>query len=135
MSPYAFLLSLVFAASIPGVARAQEAASYSAHSEVKAYAIIVGNNAGGAGQEDLQYAEADAKRMSSVLRELGGYQFQETQLLLTPSPLELWDAFETVQGQLAADHERGMDSVLFFYYSGHARASALDLGASQVAPW
>tara|TARA_R110002096_G_scaffold436038_3_gene665860 strand:- start:1686 stop:3374 length:1689 start_codon:yes stop_codon:yes gene_type:complete len=101
--------------------------------DLRAYAIVVGNNAGGPGQETLRYAEADAKRVLAVLSQLGDYNETQSKLLLTPSPSELWNAFEIVQARLEEDKKQGRESVLFFYYSGHARSSAIDLGPLRIS--
>ena len=50
-----FLLTLTLLLAAPTAARADDVASY---------AIVVGSNAGGPGQQDLQYAERDAKRVA-----------------------------------------------------------------------
>ncbi len=112
---------------------AQAQAPEPSTSAVRAYAIVVGNNAAGPGQETLRYAESDAHRVLDVLAQLGDYTKSQSELLLTPSPTELWNAFETVQGRLEEDRAAGRESVLFFYYSGHARSSAIDLGAQQIS--
>ncbi len=115
---------------IGAVARADSIAP--AKANPRAYAILVGNNLAGAGQSDLLYAESDAKRFQSVLRQLGGYDLAKPHLLLSPSPMELWNHFAQVQDHMEADASLGQDSVLFFYYSGHARSSAIDLGPQQI---
>src|ERR1700678_4097029 len=38
-----------------------------------AYAVVVGSNAGGAGQGPLRFAEGDAQRVAAVLREIGHF--------------------------------------------------------------
>jgi hypothetical protein len=50
----------------PQLARAQLATS-------EGYAIVVGSNPGGPGQESLRYAEEDANRVADLLVELGSY--------------------------------------------------------------
>ncbi len=132
--PRLLLLALIlFQLSLsPSPADADEGALL-AEAKPKAYAILVGNNAGGLGQSDLRYAEDDAARLQEVLRELGGYALQPSTLLLSPSPTELWKRFDSVQQQLEEDRRAGIESVLFFYYSGHARSNAIDLGRQQVA--
>jgi hypothetical protein len=98
-----------------------------------AYAIVVGSNPGGAGQESLRYAEDDARRMAAVLRELGGYQDGNVRLVLRPRPAQLYAAIDEVRARLAADAAAGRPALLFFYYSGHARAHALNLGTDELA--
>src|SRR5690606_25844171 len=39
-----------------------------------AYALVVGANRGGAGQERLRYAERDADNVAAVLTSIGGYR-------------------------------------------------------------
>ncbi len=124
-----FPLIVVLVLLTPSIAEGGEAPSAT---RVRAYAIVVGNNSAGSGQEPLRYAESDAKRVLSVLSELGGYQLQKSALLLSPSPSELWIALDAAQREIALDAKDGRDSVLFFYYSGHARSTALDLGPSRV---
>jgi hypothetical protein len=63
-------------------ARAQLATS-------EAYAIVVGSNPGGPGQEALRYAEEDANRVRDLLVELGSYRPDHIQRLLHPSASEL----------------------------------------------
>lgn len=123
----AFCVALLF----PGRIDAQ--APTPAAQDVRAYAIVVGNNAAGPGQESLRYAEADAKRVLAVLSQLGNYNETQSELLLTPSPSQLWNAFEQVQLRLEEDRNVGRESILFFYYSGHARSSAIDLGALRIS--
>lgn len=97
-----------------------------------AYALVVGNNPGGAGQETLRYAEADARRMAGLLRELGGYEASHVRVLLRPSAAELLSALDGIAAELTAEAGRGNQTKFFFYYSGHARASALNLGAEEL---
>src|SRR5687768_9063161 len=117
------ILSLLAAAwvSSPAHAAAQS-------DEVASYAVVVGSNAGGPGQQDLQFAERDAKRMAAVLRELGGYPAKHVTTVLAPTPERLLAAIDGLAETIAADTAAGRRTLVFFYYSGHARASALVLG-------
>jgi hypothetical protein len=94
----------------------------------RAYALLIGSNPGGAGQDTLRFAESDARRVRQVLTELGGYAPQNVTLLVHPGTLEVRDALDELRARVEADHARGHDATLFFYYSGHARASAMNLG-------
>lgn len=97
------------------------------------YAIVVGSNAGGPGQVDLQFAERDARRVAEVLRELGGYPAANVRTVLAPTPARLRGALDAVAAAVEADAAAGRRTLVFFYYSGHARATALVLGADEVA--
>lgn len=94
----------------------------------RAYALLIGSNPGGPGQDTLRFAERDARRVRQVLTELGGYAPQNVTLLVHPGVPEVRDALEVLRARVEADHARGEDATLFFYYSGHARASAMNLG-------
>jgi len=97
--------------------------------EVERYAVVVGNNLGQPIDGPLRYAEMDAARVASVLQEVGGVRPENTVLLQGK------DA-DTVRRALIAVNERvrsaGRSTVLLVYYSGHADAGALHLGASRL---
>src|SRR5258706_14182748 len=96
------------------------------------YAIVVGSNSGGPGQADLHLAEEDAKKVGALLVELGGYAPDQVDVVVQPSPGELRDRIAKLGERVAADATAGKQSRVLFYYSGHARASAIDLGADQL---
>jgi Caspase domain len=96
------------------------------------YALLVGSNEGGPGQRTLRYAEQDTERVAQVLTELGGYPAEHIERLLHPTAGQLLAALERVRARTAALSEQGVQTRFFFYYSGHARADALSLGAEPV---
>jgi hypothetical protein len=96
------------------------------------YALVVGSNAGGPGQTTLRYAEDDARRVGDVLRELGDTPRDHIDIVLSPSPNALRDHLEALSKRVAADTAAGKQARIFFYYSGHARASGIDLGAEEL---
>lgn len=96
------------------------------------YAIVVGSNAGGPGQASLRYAEDDAHRVAKVLTELGGYPADQVDVILHPSPGELRDHLAALAARVKADAAAGRQARVFFYYSGHARAQAIDLGRTEL---
>ncbi|HUJ27050.1 MAG TPA: caspase family protein, partial [Myxococcales bacterium] len=101
--------------------------SPAALAQVERFAVVVGNDLGQAPDVPLQYAESDAARMSAVLQEVGGVRPENLVLLRGQ------DA-STVRRTLIAVNDRvraaGGQSVLIVYYSGHADAGALHLGAT-----
>jgi len=121
------LLAAATALALPGRAAAD------AGDDVVPYAIVVGSNAGGPGQDDLRFAERDARRVAEVLRDLGGYPAANVRTVLAPTPSRLLAAIDTVAAAVAADQAAGRRTLVFFYYSGHARASGLVLGDDEVA--
>lgn len=126
-SPLSLLAATALAlGATAGTALAQSPA------ETRSYAIVVGSNPGGEGQETLRFAERDAANVAAVLKDLGGYPAGNVTLLLRPRGSELMTVLDRVESQLLADHARGLQSVVLFYYSGHAKAAALELGRDQV---
>jgi hypothetical protein len=110
-----------------GAARAEPA------TPVAMYALIVGSNAGGAGQLALRYAEDDAQRVAATLIELGGYPADAVDVVVRPTPDALRAHLERLGARVTADRAAGRQARVMFYYSGHARSTALDLGSEQLA--
>lgn len=109
---------------LAGTARADDA--------IANYAIVVGSNAAGPGQTALRYAEADARRVGQLLVELGGYKPEQVDVVTHPTPDQLRARINALADRLNADLAAGRQSRVFFYYSGHARATALDLGSDEL---
>ena len=108
------------------------AGTAAADDAVATYAIVVGSNAGGPGQTDLRYAEDDARRVGQLLVELGGYAPEQVDVVVHPTPDQLRAHVNALADKLNADLAAGRQSRVFFYYSGHARATALDLGSEEL---
>lgn len=126
----AALLGVVVAllSGVAGVGRA-EAAPQRRHA---AYALVIGSTRGGPGQEDLEFARDDAQRVRDVLVEIGGYAPEAVALVVDPSPATLLDALDGARAALAEHARRGEPALFLFYYSGHARATALDMGDDEL---
>jgi hypothetical protein len=99
---------------------------------IATYAIVVGSNAGGPGQTDLHYAEEDARRVAQLLTELGGYAPAQVDVVVHPTPDQLRERLASLDSRVQADVAAGRQARVFFYYSGHARAQAIDLGSSEL---
>lgn len=108
------------------------AAAAPAHAD-RTYAIVVGSNQGGAGQTDLRFAESDARRVGDLLVELGGYRRADITTIVKPDPDAILGAIDTIASRAAADAAADAKTTVFFYYSGHAKASALTLGTRELA--
>jgi hypothetical protein len=96
------------------------------------FALLVGSNQGGQGQNDLRYAERDTERVEQLLTSLGGYRPERVVRLSQPSVSELRAAIERIREAVQPLAANGTQSRFFFYYSGHARADALNLGNEQL---
>ncbi len=97
---------------------------------VTRYALVIGNDAGDRDEPQLRYAEHDADRFAATLVELGGFAPGDVVVLRGA------DA-EAARGALIALNDRirtqgAADTMLVVYYSGHADADALHLGASSL---
>src|SRR5206468_167163 len=89
------------------------------------FALIVGSNAPGPGQQELRYAEQDAAAMTAVLREVGGYPAANVVTALRPDRAGLLTAIGALRERVQSHTGRGEQAQLLFYYSGHARADAI----------
>ncbi len=112
----------------PILAVALTSATAHADTGIAAHALVVGSNAAGPGQAELRYAEDDARRVGALLTELGGYTPASVDVVTHPTPAVLRDHLARLEKRVAADVAAGKQARVFFYYSGHARASAIDLG-------
>ena len=120
--------SLLFAILLVSVLWAR-----SASCAIERFALLVGNDTGGEHDARLHYAESDAERMSRVLQDVGGFPPANVTLLRG-------ETADTVQRTLIALNDRIRSSVarpatqvvFMVYYSGHADARALHLGATRL---
>lgn len=97
-----------------------------------AFALVIGSNAGGEGQAPLRYAEADAGHVADVLRDLGGYPRDQVDVLLHPTRAQVDAALDRLASRAVAESGAGRPPRVFFYYSGHARSAALNLGREEL---
>jgi len=95
--------------------------------EVSRRAIVVGANDGGSLLEKLEYAEADARRFAGVLEDLGGFESDDTVLLLNPTVAELSEALKEAADVVATDK-----ALFLFYYSGHADQIGLQIAGEHM---
>jgi hypothetical protein len=98
-----------------------------------AFALVVGDNAGGSGQQPLRFAEDDARRLAQVLVEIGHYGASDVRVVLHPSAAQLLASVDEVAARARAAADRGDPTQVLFYFSGHARANAVDLGTEELA--
>jgi hypothetical protein len=102
--------------------------STAAQAAVQRWAVLVGNNEGAAGSPQLYFAELDARKMQRILTDQGGVSEPEVKLLLGRSRSDVLFAVGALRESIAAARARGDQTVLYFYYSGHADATQLQLG-------
>ncbi len=122
------LFSAAIGLAWPLAARAQTPSVPHPH----AYGIIVGNNTGGPGQTALRYAEDDATRMADVLRDVGRFGTTDLRVLAHPDGPKILATIDEVGQKVRENQQRGEQSVVVFYYSGHAKANAFTLGDGEL---
>lgn len=101
-----------------GLARAEPS------SPPRRVAIVVGANAAPPGRKPLRFSQRDAAAFGRVLRELGGFAEQDVSVLLDPEPSAVLRALDAQLARLPAG-KGSAETIVVFYYSGHADASAL----------
>ncbi len=124
-----WIMLLLTAAGILWIPVAIHASEISAVS----YAVVVGSNRPGQGQDTLQFARDDADRFGDVLKELGGYLPGRVKTIYDPDANTLKDALNKAKKDIAVHSAADEKTVFLFYYSGHARATALNLGAEELS--
>lgn len=83
-------------------------------------AVLVGANQPGPGRRALQHAHHDAEQMAEVLAAVGRFPAGQIHVLRDPAPEEVLALLQRSAAQL-----RAPDSLLYFYYSGHADDESL----------
>lgn len=93
-------------------------------------AVVVGANAAVLGRAALRYAHEDARRVMDVLLQVGEFAPDDVELLLDPAPEAILTALDERLEQLRAAPGQ---TLLVFYYSGHADQHSLYPGGTPLA--
>src|SRR5207248_5069957 len=96
------------------------------------FALVVGDPRGGAGTRPLKFADRDARRMYGILTRLGGMRGDDGRLMTGATADEMREALGELSARVKAAHDAGDETVLFVYYSGHAKDGDLRLGDSRM---
>jgi hypothetical protein len=97
-------------------------ASTAAPAASQRIAVVVGANRGALGRPDLRYSYRDAQNVADTLIEVGEFKPADVHVLRDPSPATVLGELDRELAALRADHG---ESLLVFYYSGHADGAAL----------
>ncbi len=100
---------------------------------LRRFALLVGDNDGGAGRPLLHYADSDAEAMDRVLRQLGGVAEADRLLVLDPDRAGFLAAVGMLQTQLQQARAPGLRIELIVYYSGHSDESGLLLRGERLS--
>ncbi|MDD9937176.1 MAG: caspase family protein, partial [Myxococcales bacterium] len=104
-----------------------------ASAHVERFAVLIGNDIGTPEETPLRYATADALRMQTVLRELGGFEPFNMVLLRNEDAATARSTLLSMNERIREAVARPDTDVLFLvYYSGHADARQLHLGDSEL---
>jgi hypothetical protein len=102
--------------------------------ETKRFAVLVASNAGSRLQPALHFAEDDADRFATVLRELGSLEREDIWVLKGTSARRVVAALDEAARRVAAWRTRpDRSAVVVFYFSGHSDGEALELGDDRLA--
>lgn len=118
------LSAILVASLLPALAIAAEPTT-------QLYAVIAGANRGASGEVPLKYASEDATRVAQVLVEVGGFRRENVTMISEPTAEALRGAIINTNDRIR--REAAGRGVLLVYYSGHADAQALHLGADRLA--
>lgn len=94
------------------------------------FAVVIGSNRAATGRAPLRYAHQDAQAMASALVSVADFPAGQVKLLVDPKPEAVLGALDA---QLATIKRMGGETLLVFYYSGHADQSALYPGGQSLA--
>lgn len=99
---------------------------------MRRFALVVGNDEGGADTRPLRYAQEDARKMHGLLARLGGVDPGDARLLLNEEAKDVLTALADLEARAKATQARGERTALLVYYSGHAKDGALRLGDTRL---
>src|SRR6185312_7227965 len=100
-----------------------------ARAEPNRFAIVIGANAGDADEPTLRFAESDAERVGTVLRQLGGFQPEN---VITLNDLRASEVRRALISLNVRVRTLSGESLMIVYYSGHADADALHLAGTHL---
>ncbi len=98
------------------------------------FAVVAGNDRGGAARQPLFFAEKDAQGFRRTLVELGDFADDRVTLLAGGGARQFREALAAAEAKMALARSAGEKALLVVYYSGHAGAEGLELG-SDVLGW
>ncbi|MCI0669336.1 MAG: caspase family protein, partial [Myxococcaceae bacterium] len=100
---------------------------------VRRFALVVGNDRGGAGTHPLLYAHEDARKVHGILVRVGGVPSADAVLLLEGSAADALAALSLLEARAVEASRAGARTELLVYYSGHAKDGALRLGDTALS--
>ncbi|MEL6342529.1 MAG: caspase family protein [Myxococcota bacterium] len=101
---------------------------------VTRFAVFVGNDEGATGSPPLYFAESDAEKMHRLFTTIGGVDPKHAYRLMGQNRNDLLTTLgrDQLRADIAAAKAQGDDTMLFFYYAGHADKEKIQLGHTAV---
>jgi hypothetical protein len=96
------------------------------------FALVAGNDQGGADTRPVRYATEDARKVHAVLTQLGGVAPDDALLVLNQSAQDIWRSLARLEARIVNARAQGDRALLVFYFSGHAKDGELRLGESRI---
>ena len=100
---------------------------------LRRFALVAGNDEGGADTRPLRFARDDARKLHALLLRLGGVAPRDARLLLDAPPEDFLRTLAELEHESAAARARGERTELLVYYSGHAKDGALRMEGEPLA--
>ncbi|MEP6654215.1 MAG: caspase family protein [Myxococcales bacterium] len=97
------------------------------------YAIIVGDNQGDRDEVELRYAEDDARRIGTVLREVGRFFPENVATLTAVTADDVRRALIALNARLRQAPSPSAGTLLMVFYSGHGDAESLHLRRTRLS--
>lgn len=98
----------------------------------RTWLVAIGHDQGARGEVGLLYAESDARAFAEVLHQQGRVSSQRTVLMLGEDAASVRRALQDVNATIRLQAGEGHPTALVVFYSGHADATALHLGGTEL---
>ncbi|QRN95805.1 caspase family protein [Archangium violaceum] len=100
---------------------------------LRRFALVAGNDEGGANTRPLRFAKDDARKMHELLVRLGGVEPGDARLLLDENAEDFLQVLTRLEARAREARTRGERTSLIVYYSGHAKDDSLRMGDSALS--
>lgn len=105
----------------------------SAEAAIRRFALLVANNEGAASAQPLYFAEQDARKMQGILTRQGEVAPDDLQMVLDGNRTQVLAALGALKVRITQATAAGDETVLTFYYSGHADGTNLEIGRTTLS--
>ena len=107
--------------------------AFAAAGEARRFGLFIGSNEGVGSDVPLLFAEVDATRARQAFVDVGGFRPEDSVVLASPDADDVVRVAEDLVDRLRRAANGGAETLLLVYYSGHADAQSLHLGATELS--